>query len=187
MLSDNPETMEEVMDIDSIQDTFVGPVARIKEDSILREEIENEEVLEDVRALLDEGGDLSLQSMKEIYFTPPVRGDVSAGFMPENTHYGIDIMAPKNTPILAMMDGIVITSDWTLETGNTLGIQHDHNIVSFYKHNSANLKSVGESVKAGEAVAIIGNTGTLTTGPHLHFELWINGQCVDPSEYINFK
>jgi murein DD-endopeptidase MepM/ murein hydrolase activator NlpD len=187
MLTDDPETIEDVMNIDSIEEGFVGPVKRIKEDSILREDIENEEVLEDMRALLKEGGNLSAESIKEIYFTPPVKGEVSARFMPENLHFGIDIMAPKNTPILTILDGIVITSDWTLETGNTLAIQHEHNIVSFYKHNSANLKAVGETVSAGEAVAIIGNTGTLTTGPHLHFELWVNGQCVDPSEYINFK
>ena len=187
MLTDDPETIEDVMNIDSIEEGFVGPVERIKEDSILRQDIENEEVLEDMRSLLKDGGNLSAESIKEIYFTPPVKGEVSARFMPENLHFGIDIMAPKNTPILTILDGIVITSDWTLETGNTLAIQHDHNIVSFYKHNSANLKDVGENVSAGEAVAIIGNTGTLTTGPHLHFELWVNGQCVDPSDYINFK
>lgn len=188
MLTDDPENISEVMGEDSIEmPTFVGPVERIREDSILRDKIENELVLEDMRISLsdiDEERDLS---MKEIFFTPPVKGETSARFMPENLHYGIDIMAPANTPILSVLDGIVITSDWTLETGNTLAIQHDHNMVSFYKHNSANLKSVGDAVKAGEAVAIIGNTGTLTTGPHLHFELWIDGKAVNPADYVNFR
>lgn len=187
MLTDNPENISDVMGTDSIETQFVGPVEKVKEDSILRDKIENELVLDEMRISLDDFDGEKTTSVKEVYFTPPVKGEVSARFMPENLHYGTDIMAPNNTPILAVLDGIVITSDWTLETGNTLAIQHDNNIVSFYKHNSANLKHVGESVKAGEAVAIIGNTGTLTTGPHLHFELWVNGKAVDPDDYINFR
>ena len=96
-------------------------------------------------------------------------------------------MAPKNTAIKAIMDGYVFTSDWTLETGNTIGIQHTNNLISFYKHNSALLKKTGSFVKAGEAVSIIGNTGTLSNGPHLHFELWYNGKAVNPKNYIIFN
>jgi murein DD-endopeptidase MepM/ murein hydrolase activator NlpD len=81
---------------------------------------------------------------------------------------------------------VVFFSDWTLETGNTIGIQHGNNIVSFYKHNSVLLKKSGNHVKAGEAIAIIGNTGKLSNGPHLHFELWFSGQPVDPNEYLSF-
>ena len=124
--------------------------------------------------------------IEELYFIPPLRGYITADFQPSKKHYGIDIAAPKNTPIKSAMAGTVIISDWTLETGNIIGIQHKNNLVSFYKHNSVLLKKIGSFVKAGEAVAIIGNTGQLSDGPHLHFEIWHNGQPVNPTNYINF-
>ena len=125
-------------------------------------------------------------SLAQLFFSPPVTGEISAGFMPDKKHLGVDILAPKNTAVKATLDGYVFLSDWTLETGNTIGIQHPNNIITFYKHNSILLKKAGSHVKAGEAVAIIGNTGTLTDGPHLHFELWHRGKPVDPTDYINF-
>jgi murein DD-endopeptidase MepM/ murein hydrolase activator NlpD len=124
--------------------------------------------------------------LEQLYFIAPVTGEVSSGFMPENEHFGIDILAPKNTAVKAAADGYIFLADWTLETGNTIGIQHSNNTISFYKHNSVNLKKAGSYIKAGEAVAIIGNTGTLSSGPHLHFELWHKGKPVDPTEYIRF-
>lgn len=124
--------------------------------------------------------------LEQVYFMAPVKGVISAGFKPDEKHYGVDILAPKNTAIKAAMDGVVIFSDWTVETGNTIGIQHSNNIVTFYKHNSQLLKEEFAFVKAGEAIAIIGNTGTLSDGPHLHFELWHKGKPVDPKEYIEF-
>lgn len=124
--------------------------------------------------------------LSNIFFTPPIKGYITAEFQPGKKHFGIDIAAPKNTPIKSMLDGVIIHSDWTLETGNVIGIQHNGNLVSFYKHNSLLLKKVGSFVKAGEAVAIIGNTGELSDGPHLHFEIWHNGQAINPSDYLNF-
>lgn len=126
------------------------------------------------------------RSIDQMFFIPPLKGTTSAGFRLDKKHYGIDIVAPRNTAIKAVADGVVITSDWTYDTGNVIAVQHENNIVSFYKHNSVLLKKVGSFVKAGEAVAIIGNTGELTDGPHLHFELWYNGNPVNPAEYINF-
>jgi murein DD-endopeptidase MepM/ murein hydrolase activator NlpD len=117
---------------------------------------------------------------------PPLRGTVSAGYDPYASHLGTDILAPQNTPVVAILDGTVLFADWTLEAGNTIGIQHEGNMVSVYKHNSRNLKKEGARVKAGEAVAIIGNTGEATSGPHLHFELWIDGRPVDPQLFVNF-
>ena len=117
---------------------------------------------------------------------PPLRGIVSAKFDQYSSHYGTDILAPENTPIVAILEGTVIFSDWTLETGYTVAIQHEGNMVSMYKHNSHNLKKVGARVTAGEAVAIIGNTGESTTGPHLHFELWLDNKPVDPQLFVNF-
>jgi len=111
------------------------------------------------------------QSLNRQYFVPPVSGIISAPF----------------NAIKAIAAGMVIGSDFTLDTGNTISIQHSNNIVSIYKHNSALLKKSGDKVHAGEAIAIIGNTGELTDGPHLHFELWYNGNPVNAENFINFK
>jgi len=127
------------------------------------------------------------RSLNNQYFVPPIIGSVSAPFNRLKNHFGVDILAPKGTAIKTITAGVVISSDFTLETGNTLAIQHQNNLVSVYKHNSALLKNVGEKVSAGEAVAIIGNTGELTDGPHLHFELWYNGNAINPENFINFK
>jgi len=120
------------------------------------------------------------------YLMPPISGVISSGFDAKTEHIGVDILAPHNTPVKAIWDGHVITADWTLETGYTIGIQHSNDMVSFYKHNATLLKRSGAFVRAGEAVAIIGNTGKMTTGPHLHFELWLQGKPVDPTKYIDF-
>jgi len=121
------------------------------------------------------------------FFSPPISGDISKKYSSSEKHYGVDIIAPKNTAIKAALDGYVISADWNLETGNTIAIQHKDDVITFYKHNSALLKKVGNLVKAGEAIAIIGNTGDHSTGPHLHFELWHKGIPVDPMDYINFN
>ncbi len=129
-----------------------------------------------------EQGDAS--TIEFLYVVSPVSGTVSRGYSVD--HPAVDVVAPRNTAVKAILDGYVISSDWTLETGNTIGIQHSNNLVSFYKHNARNLKKLGAYVKAGEAVAIIGNTGELSSGPHLHFELWLDGQPIDPLGYIAF-
>ncbi|MBK6948033.1 MAG: M23 family metallopeptidase [Haliscomenobacter sp.] len=155
-------------------------------DRQLRQETE----LDQLAAVVRQGRSTNFGStdvpIEQLFFVPPVRGEISAPYQREKSHYGMDILAPKNTAIKATMDGYVFLSDWTLETGNTIGIQHDHNIVSFYKHNSLLLKKAGSFVRAGEAIAIIGNTGTLSSGPHLHFELWKKGKPVDPADYVAF-
>ncbi len=120
------------------------------------------------------------------FLMPPISGVISSYFDPEKDHLGVDILAPHDTPVKAIWDGHVIMADWTLETGYTIGIQHSDDMVSFYKHNASLLKKTGAFVRAGEAIAIIGNTGKLSTGPHLHFELWLQGKPVDPTNYIDF-
>lgn len=144
-------------------------------------------------SLANSAEDADFKEETEIYLAlngtnviAPVDGVTSSSFQPEIRHFGIDILAPKNSPVRAIMDGFVFSSGWDLETGYTLGIQHKGNILSFYKHNSILLKEKGTFVRAGEAVAIIGNTGTLSSGPHLHFELWHNGKPVNPKDFINF-
>jgi len=123
---------------------------------------------------------------KLMHLVSPVRGRISAHFNALEDHLGVDIIAPKNSPIVAVNDGVVINSAWTLETGNTISVQHADNIISVYKHNSALLKNEGDYVTSGEAIAIIGNTGEQTTGPHLHFELWYQGTPLDPVQFISF-
>ena len=130
--------------------------------------------------------DIRQQASNYYDLIKPVSGSVSASFMPEIKHNGVDILAPANTPVKSVLDGYVIISAWNIDTGNTIGVQHADNVVSFYKHNSALLKEEGNFVKAGEALAIIGNSGTLSDGPHLHFELWIDGNPVNPENFIKF-
>ena len=124
--------------------------------------------------------------LAQVFLVAPVTGEISAGFRPTDDHFGVDILAPQDTPIKAARDGIVFVSEFTSENGNVIGVQHDNNLVTFYKHNSQLLKRVGDRVKAGEAIAIIGNTGTLSSGPHLHFELWHEGTVKDPTDYLRF-
>ena len=129
---------------------------------------------------------LKTDKLDQFFFVSPVKGDISQGFIIETEHFGTDIIAPKNTAIKSILDGVVINADWSIDSGNSISIQHANNIVSVYKHNSVLLKKIGNLVKAGEAIAIIGNTGELTNGPHLHFELWYEGKPVNPEEYISF-
>jgi GH24 family phage-related lysozyme (muramidase) len=106
--------------------------------------------------------------------------------LPKN-HFGIDVAAPKNTAIKAAADGVVVSAGYTVETGYSIAIQHPNNVITMYKHNSVLLKPAGAAVKAGEAIALIGNSGENTSGPHLHFELWYKGRPMDPTDYINFN
>ena len=120
------------------------------------------------------------------FFFTPVKGVISSSFNPDIDHYGVDVVTEDNEAIKAVMDGTVIMSNWTTDNGYILQIQHRNNLVSVYKHCSALLKKIGEGVKAGEPVAIVGNTGEQSTGPHLHFEIWESGKPVDPQQYISF-
>ena len=180
--------MEEATEVENntLPDSQLN-VERIKEDDLLRKEIELDEQIQ-ARELLSQTSNFTADEIpiEQMYFVPPINGLIGAAFQPDKKHYGIDIAAPRNTAVKSIMDGFVITSDWTLETGHTIGIQHSNNLISFYKHNSALLKRTGSSVKAGEAVAIIGNSGTLSSGPHLHFEIWYKGKPVNPTDYIIF-
>lgn len=125
-------------------------------------------------------------SIAGFFFFAPVRGKVTESFSAAREHYGADIAASENEPVKATLDGTVIFAGWTSESGNVIQIQHSNNLVSVYKHNSALLKKTGEYVKAGEPIAIVGNTGEQSNGPHLHFELWYNGSAIDPQDYIVF-
>lgn len=178
---------------ESLDSTALEDLENIEEVTISAEEMQlrREMELESVGAAARSARQQPMSGSRDIpleqlFFVAPIRGEIIGGFEPGEKHNGIDIIAPKGTAIKAAMDGYVILSDYTYDTGYTIGIQHQNGVISFYKHNQELLKEVGSFVKGGEAIAIIGNTGHQTTGPHLHFELWWHGVPVDPVEYIKF-
>lgn len=148
-------------------------------DSILRMNVAEEEQFS---LSLAEGRNLHIEGM---HFFCPLKGVVSQVYDPA-IHPFVDITAPANSMVFAVLDGSVIYSGWSDDSGYTIQIQHSNDIVSIYKHNQKLLKAVGDRVTAGDPIAVVGNTGTLTTGDHLHFELWYRGEAVDPTRYINF-
>jgi murein DD-endopeptidase MepM/ murein hydrolase activator NlpD len=159
---------------------------RSSEDSLLRLEVENQGKYSLYRMETSESAMQKKTSLGNVLFFVPVKGVVTNDFDPARQHYGLDIVAKENEAVKSVLDGTVILSDWTVETGYVIVIQHLQNVISVYKHNSALLKRQGERVKAGEPIAIIGQSGELTTGPHLHFELWNEGNPINPKEYISF-
>jgi murein DD-endopeptidase MepM/ murein hydrolase activator NlpD len=156
------------------------------EDSLLRAEIENQGKYNLYRSESGQGVFAKRPAIGSVLFFVPLKGVITNEFNPMQGHYGVDIVSKQNEAIKSVLDGTVILSNWTIETGYTIAVQHQENIVSVYKHNSALLKKVGDFVKAGDPIAIIGQTGELTSGPHLHFELWYDGNPVNPKEYITF-
>lgn len=165
----------------TIQDARVQ-FERSESDSILRKQIEQEEKYTlSVNYNKPSGRDLS-----QVHFFSPVKGLVTNSFNAKENHFGTDIVAGDNNVVVSVLDGTVTMANWTLKTGWVIQIQHENNILTVYKHNAELLKEVGDHVEAGEAVAIIGNSGELTSGPHLHFELWRNGTPLDPEKYIVF-
>lgn len=150
-----------------------------RQDSLLREHVKEEEQF----GISDRGRrDLPIEGL---HFFTPLKGVVSQGYDPV-IHPYIDIAAPEGSVVKATLDGTVIFAGWSDDAGHTIQIQHDGDIVSIYKHNDKLLKKTGDKVTAGTPIALVGNTGELTTGDHLHFELWHKGQTVDPTAYIKF-
>ena len=148
-------------------------------DSVLRENVMKEEQFD----LSDRNRrNLPIEGM---HFFVPLKGVVSQGY-DKIIHPYIDITAPANSGVMSVLDGTVIFAGWNDEAGYTIQIQHDNDIVSTYKHNQKLLKKTGDKVTAGSPIALVGNTGSLSTGDHLHFELWYKGEAVDPTKYINF-
>tara|TARA_R110002050_G_scaffold48356_3_gene112595 strand:+ start:172989 stop:173858 length:870 start_codon:yes stop_codon:yes gene_type:complete len=150
----------------------------IKEDSILRAQV----ALEDKYNLFER----NTKNVNVILF-PPINGSISQEYDADKKHFAMDVVAAKGTPVKSVADGTVIFSEWTSETGYVIIIEHKDGLLSVYKHNGSLNKGQGDLVRAGEVIASVGNTGELTTGPHLHFELWNNGSPVNPKNYIDFK
>ncbi len=165
------------------QDQVVKPVGNMKpavDDSIFRKEFEK--------------SDLSLVSLtsgkyrelQETFFFSPITGFISDHYDLKKGHYGVDVVAKTNEPVKCIADGTVIISSWTQDSGHVIAVQHRGNLISVYKHNAELLKKVGTFVNAGEIISIVGNSGEMTDGPHLHFELWYNSNSLNPEEFVTF-
>ena len=187
--------------LNSIKDLLAGNISYedISQDSIRLQSNDNNIELELIkpnaedsllRALVEEEDkynafDISGERFTTVLF-PPVNGTLSDRFNLENKHYGVDIAMPENSPVHSISEGIVVFSEWTTETGYVIIVEHLNGLTSIYKHNASIIKFQGEIVETGEIIGFTGNTGELTTGPHLHFELWFQGEPVDPESYIEF-
>jgi murein DD-endopeptidase MepM/ murein hydrolase activator NlpD len=147
---------------------------------VLRQEIESEDKFSLTL------GNKNNTGISGYFFFSPVKGMVTHSFNMAEGHFGVDVAAKENEFIKAVLDGTVVFSGWTASDGFVIQLQHGNNLMSVYKHNSDLTKHVGDRVKAGEPIAIIGNTGESSTSTHLHFELWYNGTPVNPQDYIVF-
>jgi murein DD-endopeptidase MepM/ murein hydrolase activator NlpD len=132
------------------------------------------------------GTETNKSGISNFFFFTPLKGVITESFKNKEQHFGVDVVGPENESVKATLDGTVILATWSSETGYTITLQHSNNLISVYKHNSVLLKKGGDYVKAGEAIAIIGNSGEQTSGPHLHFELWYNGKAINPQDYMVF-
>lgn len=169
--------------LDSVKSKAIQ-FSKSKKDSLLRKQIEGEEKYN--LTFSEKPKQLAAVNLSQMHFFTPLRGVVTNSFNRETDHYGTDIVAGPNEVIKAVLDGTVISADWTLETGYVIQIQHENNLISVYKHNAELLKKIGNRVLAGEPIAIVGNSGEITTGAHLHFELWYNGTAINPEDYVVF-
>ncbi|MFD2917045.1 M23 family metallopeptidase [Psychroserpens luteus] len=149
-----------------------------KEDSLLRDLVDKEDKYNVFES--------TISSTNFVLF-PPVNGTISEGYNIKEKHFAVDIAVAKDTPVKATADGTVIFAEWTADTGYVVIIEHSYELISVYKHNASITKEQGDLVKSGEVIAMAGNAGELTTGPHLHFELWNRGYPVNPTNFIDFN
>ena len=154
------------------------------DDSALRARVENEERY---NLTLGPSAPESVSGLASLHFFPPVKGIVSGRYDVRTKHFGTDIVTKPKALVSAVLDGTVIFTGWTMETGFVIEVQHPNNIVSVYKHNASLLKETGDLVRAGDAISVVGDSGELyTSGPHLHFEIWYKGSPLDPEKHILF-
>jgi murein DD-endopeptidase MepM/ murein hydrolase activator NlpD len=153
-------------------------------DSLLRAGVEKEEKY---NLTLGPSSAESVSGLANLHFFAPVKGIVSAKYDVRTKHFGTDIVTRPKALVSAVLDGTIIFTGWTMETGFVIEVQHPNNIVSVYKHNASLLKETGDLVRAGDAISIVGDSGELyTSGPHLHFEIWYKGSPLDPEKHILF-
>ena len=153
-------------------------------DSVLRARIEKEEKY---NLTLEPSASESVSGLANLHFFPPVKGIVSGKYDVRTKHFGTDIVTKPKALVSVVLDGTVIFTGWTMETGFVIEVQHPNNIVSVYKHNASLLKETGDLVRAGDIISVVGDSGELyTSGPHLHFEIWYKGSPLDPEKHILF-
>ena len=163
---------------ENLPKNFKPTFNKSREDSVLRANIENNAYDSNL---------LKANKVIEIeFYLPPIKGHISKSYNSKTKHFGVDIVGKKDDPIKATLEGRVVFSNWTSTHGFVIILQHSNELLSIYKHNSSLLKQVGDFVESGDPIAIIGNSGEYTDGPHLHFELWQNSIAIDPQEYISF-
>ncbi|MFL1010584.1 M23 family metallopeptidase [Flavisericum labens] len=170
----NKDSIVEAVKLEAIE-VDLKPIA---EDSILREKVDKE----DKYNLFE-----SATSATNFVLFPPASGQITEPYNVEGKHYAVDIVVAKGTPIKAAADGIVIFAEWTAATGYVVILEHSHGLISVYKHNASVTKEQGDLVKSGEVIATAGSSGELSTGPHLHFELWNDGYPINPTNFIDFN
>ncbi len=174
----------DVKTVDFNKDSIIE-VAKI-DPSVLVRTSRKDSLLREIVAQEDKYNPLIGNRDQQYTLFAPVNGTISAPYDSKTKHYAVDIVTVKDAPVKAITDGTVIFAEWTAQTGNVLVLKHSNNLISVYKHNAMLAKGQGERVRAGEVIATVGSTGELTTGPHLHFELWRDGIPVNPINYIDF-
>jgi len=152
-----------------------------KADSTLRELVKNEDLYN-----IPTSHEMSYAGMGDFVFFKPAEGVIISQFDIAENHFGVDVVCNSDASVKATLDGVVVFSDWSIQSGHTVLIQHAENIISVYMHNSSVTKKNNDLVKAGEVIGVVGNSGEGSLGPHLHFELWQNGSPINPLEYIDF-
>ena len=177
---DSNETAQRLEQDNSIKNDLKAAeiVATIPQDSILRAYVENQDRFNLTRNQL-------LIDSKRYY--SPVKGVVTDGFDIQKNHFAVDVSVDIGTPVKALLAGTVLFSEWSIETGHVILLDHGENLISVYKHNSKILKSQNDTVQAGEVIAFSGEEGALSSGPHLHFEIWRNGLPIDPETILSFE
>ncbi|PHS07682.1 MAG: peptidase M23 [Kordia sp.] len=170
------DALKEINGNETNNEVFIS-ISTSKEDSLLREKVARED-----KYNLLEGE----QEKVNFVLFPPVKGSISEGFKPEDKHFAVDVVVAVGTAVKSVSDGRVIFAEWTADTGYVIIIEHANKLLSVYKHNSSINKSQGDYVETGEVISFSGATGELTTGPHLHFELWSDGHALDPTNFIAF-
>ncbi len=181
----NGDSLDDVLKPVSMETANYDTISDVRsiEDSLLRQEYETQT---QNNLYQNRSYNAAPLELGKINFFPPLSGIITRKFDASQGHYGVDIVAKKSEAIKAVLEGTVIFSDWTLETGYVIGLQHKGDLISVYKHNSSLLKEEGAYVKAGESISIVGESGELSTGPHLHFELWYKGTAIDPEIFVSF-
>lgn len=155
---------------------FEGPGSQEQQ---LREEMESQPDMVSSDGWVQENSGI-------LAFYKPLEGLISDSFNSARRHYAVDVVSEKNKVVKATLDGTVVLSGWNPKTGHVVVLQHANDLISIYKHNSVIFKKEGNFVRAGEAIAVVGNSGELTSGPHLHFEIWQKGRPLNPVDYIVF-